>query len=200
MMKNLIVDRINLVGNGRHMRLRLRSGRHNIGAIYFSATPETASIAQGDLVDVAFNPQINEFRGERSVQMNIIDIRPACAAEVCPDLSSYHALRRGQLNPQLAEELLPDRTTLAMVWRYLASMGDTAQDTPMCLCRKIVRWSGTPLSLGKFLTCLDIFADVGLLKTQRLHKHLSIHLTPGCDKADLYASSTMQTLLQAKES
>ena len=200
MMKNLIVERINLVGNGRHMRLRLRSGRHSIGAIYFSATPETASICQGDLVDVAFTPQINEFRGERSVQMNIIDIRPACAAEVCPELGSYHALRRNELNPQIAEELLPDRATLAMVWRYLASMGDTVQETPMCLCRKIVRWSGTPLSLGKFFTCLDIFADVDLLQIQRLHKHLSIHLTPGCNKADLNASSTMQILLQAKES
>ena len=70
----------------------------------------------------------------------------------------------------------------------------------MCLCRKIVRWSGSPLSLGKLLTCLDIFADVGLLQTQRLHKDLFIRLTPGSEKADLNASQTMQILLQAKES
>ena len=70
----------------------------------------------------------------------------------------------------------------------------------MCLCRKIVRWSEKELSLGKLLTCLDIFADVGLLETQRLHKSLTIRLTPGCAKADLNESATMQTLLQAKES
>ena len=70
----------------------------------------------------------------------------------------------------------------------------------MCLCRKIVRWSGAPLSLGKLLTCLDIFADVGLLQTQRIHKNLSIRLTPGDHKADLNLSRTMQQLLQAKES
>ena len=200
MMKNLIVDRINLVGGGRHMRLRLRSGRHNLNAIYFSATPESASIQTGDLVDVAFTPQINEFRGERTVQMNIIDIRPACAAEVCPEMSGYHALRQQRLTAQIAQELLPDRATLSLVWRYLASGGDTVQETPMCLCRKIVRWSGTPLGLGKFLTCLDIFADVGLLQTQRLHKNLFIRLTPGSNKADLNESQTMQILLQAKES
>ena len=199
MMKNLTVERINLVGGGRHMRLRLRSGRHSLGAIYFSATPESASIAQGDLVDVAFNPQINEFRGERTVQMNVIDIRPACNGEVSPEMSGYHALRRQQLTPEMAELLLPDRATLALVWRYLAAGGGAVQESPMCLCRKIVRWSNKELSLGKLLTCLDIFADVGLLETRRLHKNLTIRLTPGSGKADLNESTTMQILLQAKE-
>ena len=200
MMKKLTVERINLVGGGRHMRLRLRCGRHTLGAIYFSATPESASIQPGDLVDVAFNPQINEFRGERTVQMNIIDIRPACNTEVSPEMSGYHALRARQLNPQLAQELLPDRATLALVWRYLAASSGTVQESPMCLCRKIVRWSGKELSLGKMLACLDIFTDVGLLETQRRHKSILIRLTPGDQKADLNESTTMQILLHAKES
>ena len=200
MMKNLTVDRINLVGGGRHMRLRLRCGRHTLGAIYFSATPESASIQPGDLVDVAFNPQINEFRGERTVQMNIIDIRPACNAEVSAEMTGYHALRARQLTAPAAEELLPDRATLALVWRYLAASSGTVQESPMCLCRKIVRWSGKELSLGKLLTCLDIFADVGLLEVQRRHKSILIRLTPGHQKADLNDSNTMQILLRAKES
>ena len=200
MMKNLTVERINLVGGGRHMRLRLRSGRYTLGAIYFSATPESASIQPGDLVDVAFTPQVNEFRGERNVQMNVIDIRPCCQAEVSPEMSGYRALQKQQLTPALADALLPDRATLALIWRYLASNASPVQDSPMCLCRKIVRWSGSPLSLGKLLTCLDIFSDVGLLETQRLHKNLSIRLTPGDQKADLTQSRTMQILLQAKES
>ena len=70
----------------------------------------------------------------------------------------------------------------------------------MCLCRKIVRWSGTPLNLGQLMTCLDIFQDVGLLESRRVHKHLHIRLTPGNTKADLTTSETMQRLLQAKES
>ena len=70
----------------------------------------------------------------------------------------------------------------------------------MCLCRKIVRWSGAPLSLGQMLTCLDIFRDVGLLTSQRAHKYLAIHLTPGTEKADLTRSQTLQILLNAKES
>ena len=105
------------------------------------------------------------------------------------------------LTPAIAAALLPDRATLAMVWRYLAATGsDTISESPVCLCRKIVRWSGRPLSLGQLSTCLDIFRDVGLLEVNRLHKYVSIRLTPGSEKADLNESTTMQRLLRAKES
>ena len=193
-MENLIVDRINLVGGGRHMRLRLRSGRHFFNAIYFSATPESASIGEGDLVDVAFVPQVNEFRGERTPQMNITDIRPACTAKADCCCTGYRELQSGKLTPQQADALLPDRAALGLVWRYLAGCG-TLRETPVCLLRKIVRWSGKPLSLGMLLTCLDIFADVGLLKIQRQHKHILIELLPCAQKADLSTSKTMQTLM-----
>ena len=56
------------------------------------------------------------------------------------------------------------------------------------------------LGLGKLLTCLDIFSDVGLLETQRRHKSILIRLTAGDQKADLTESNTMQILLRAKES
>ena len=199
-MKNLTIERINQVGGGRHMRLRLRHGRTLLNAIYFSATPETASIEPGDVVDVAFNPQVNDYRGERTVQLNILDIRPSCAAPCSPETSGHQALQKGCLTPELAAAVLPDRAMLATVWRYLACAQAPIRENPMCLCRKIVRWSATPLSLGQLMTCLDIFRDVGLLQSQRLHKYITIHLTPGTGKADLTRSRTMQLLLQAKES
>ena len=175
----------------------LRTGHHTLNAIYFSATPESVSIEQGDLVDVAFNAQINEFRGERTVQMNVLDIRPSCCAESSPELHDYARLRSG-LSPSAAALLLPDRVTLGDVWRYLAAAGPSIRENPICLCRKIVRRSGRPLSVGKMLTCLDIFADVGLLQTQRLHKYIRIDLSQTNGKADLNQSQTMQLLLRAK--
>ena len=201
MMENLTVERLQSVGGGKHLRLRLRRGRYAINAIYFSATAQSAAVSQGDLVDVAFVPQINEFRDERSVQMNILDIRPYCQAACNPELCGYPHLRGGDLNADTANELLPDRATLATVWRYLASIpGDVIEESPMCLCRKIVRWSGNPLSLGRMMVCLDIFSDVDLIRTDRLRKYISIRLTAGTGKADLTRSQTMQRLLRMKES
>ena len=197
-MERLQIERINMVGNGRHMRLRLRAGRYGFNAIYFSANPETASVTQGDMVDVAFVPQINVFRGERSVQMNILDIRPACKADCSWKTCGYRELGTDCIRPETARALLPERTMLAMVWRYLRSCDlPEIRETPMCLLRKIVRWSGEPMNLGQLLTCLDVFADVGLVKTQRQRKYMTIQLIPRQGKADLNESITMQRLKAA---
>ncbi len=198
-MERLCIERITMVGGGRHMRLRLRNGHFVLNAIYFSATPESVSIEQGDLVDVAFNAQINEFRGERTVQMNVLDIRPSCSAECSAELYDYPRLRSGAV-PAAAELLLPDRATSADVWRYLAAAGPVIQENPICLCRKIVRRSGRPLNMGKLLTCLDIFSDVGLIQIQRQHKYIRIELCHTTGKADLNQSKTMQILLRGKRS
>ena len=200
MVKALTVDRISMVGGGRHMRLRLRQGRYSLGAIYFSADPDETSIRPGDLVDVAFVPQVNEFRGEKSVQMNVLDIRPSCTAACSPVAEAYMALREDHVTVGQARDLLPQRATLAMVWRYLSTYAaPDVRESPLCLCRKIVRWTGRPLALGQMMACLDIFRDVGLLQMERQHKYMVIRLTPGSGKADLNESATMQRLLRATE-
>ncbi len=198
-MEHLTVDKITPVGNGRHLRLRLNGGHHGFNGIFFSTTAESASVEAGDLVDVAFIPQINDYYGERTVQMNIQDIRPSCKVPVSCDTENYQKLRANQLNREIAENLLPDRATLGLVWRYLAQQGNTIREMPICLCRKIVRVSGQGLSMEQMLTCLDIFADVGLLDLQRQHKYITIRLIPTSQKADLTQSRTMQLLLTAKE-
>ena len=200
-MEGVQVDRLSQVGNGRHLRMRLQSGRYSIPAIFFSATPESACVEQGDLVDVAFVPQINEYRGERSVQMNVLDIRPHCKAACSPDATDYCALITGTLDSAAAASLLPDRSTLASVWRQVAAApGGELKIMPICLCRQVVRRTGIPMSLGKLMACLEIFSDVGLLQIQRYRKYIILHPVSRSEKADLNQSRTMQRLMAAKES
>ena len=199
--ENLVVEKLSQVGSGRHMRLRLRSGWHTLQGIWFSANAQTASICEGDAVDVAFLPQINEFRGERTAQLNVVDIRPHCAAECSMETAAYSALRHGSITPAQAEKLLPGRTEeLATVWRYLQGCRtEFIREELGCLCRKIVRWSGQPLSLEKLLVCLDVFSDVGLIHMTRQHKNTTIQLIPTDQKIDLQTSATMQRLQALKE-
>ena len=97
--------------------------------------------------------------------------------------------------------MLPERSTLATVWRYLAGCGQQdIRENPICLCRKIVRWSGMPLGLGQMMTCLDIFRDVGLLTKESHRKYICLHLIPQQEKKDLMSSQTMQRLIAMKES
>ena len=200
MMEKLVIDRLSLVGNNRHLRLRLRQGHHMLGAICFCATTDTFPVQVGDVVDVAFQPQVNEFRGARSVQLNIQDIRPHCDAPCSCDAAPYRRLRVGHATQEDLAALLPERKVLAAVWKYLISTGsNTIKESPMCLCRKIVRFAQLELGLGQLLTCLDIFAEVELLTLDRQHKYLIITLAAPDQKADLSTSPTMR-LLQGKES
>ena len=200
-MENMQIERLIPVGNGKHLRIRLRKGRHSFSGIFFSATPQSLAVEQGEWVDVAFTPQINEYRQERTVQMNFLDIRPACKAECVYDAADYRKLHTDTVDSETADKLLPRRETLATVWRYLVSTGRSViEEEPMCLLRKIVRHSGEPLSMALLMVCLDIFADVGLIQQNRQAKYISVCLLPVEEKADLTQSQTMQRLLSLKES
>ncbi len=199
-MEKLTVERTSQVGGGKHMRLQLRNGRQMFSAIYFSATPESAGIETGDLVDVAFQPQINEFRGSKSVQMNILDIRPSCKAACSWEKTHYTQLKEGRLDALGAQKLMPEREQLALIWKYLVHTGKPElREDPLCLCRKIVRWTDRDLSLGQLLTCLDIFSDVGLIKVYKRNKYMTVRISPNQEKRDLNQSRTMQRLIAAKE-
>ena len=198
MLPGLTVDRVTMVGGGKHMRLRLRSGRQFFNAIYFSVTPGSVKLQQGEVVDVAFQPQINCYQGERLLQMNVVDIRPSCPVPCGTETIHYRNLLSGCLSAADAGFITPSREMLSIIWRYLAAQPEQPiQESPICLCRKIVRWSAKPLSLEQLMTCLDVFRDGGLLTQQRMHKYMTITLTPGREKADLSKSATMQRLLSA---
>jgi single-stranded-DNA-specific exonuclease len=64
------------VGGGKHTRLRIEKDRVSLDCIFFAAEADSLDISEGSRVDVSFAPQLNEFRGRRSVQLHVIDIRP----------------------------------------------------------------------------------------------------------------------------
>ena len=200
LLEHLQIEHLTPVGGGRHLRLRLHQGRIWLNAICFSATAESLDISEGELVDLACTLQINEFRGNRSVQVNLLDVRPSCPCPCPDDESPYHRLADRTLEPEEVAELMPERQALGDVWRYLSACGPRFQVEPVCLCRKIVRGTGRPLGLSQLLTCLDIFQEGGLLTLERQHKFITITLTAGAPKADLTQSDTMRYLQQLKES
>jgi len=64
------------IGSGKHTRLRLEKSGKSLDCIFFSMPSEDLGVSVGSVVDAAFEPQVNEFRGRSSVQLHLIDIRP----------------------------------------------------------------------------------------------------------------------------
>ena len=63
------------IGAGKHTRLRIGKAGRDFDCIYFSMLAGDLGVREGMLADVAFEPQINEFRGRATVQLNLLDIK-----------------------------------------------------------------------------------------------------------------------------
>lgn len=184
------------VGGGRHLKLKISKDGQNLDAIFFSATAAMAGLAAGDRVDVAFTPQINEFRGARTVQLQVCDIRPApTRAEA--EYALYERLRRGEdLSAREAERLIPSRTEFAALWRYLgahARLG-RVEDTARRLARGVARLYGIKESVLRTLVCLAVMDEHGLIAVERSTDRLLISLGEVKGKVDLEASDLMRRL------
>ena len=63
------------VGEGKHLRVSVRQGDLQLEGIGFGMGDLAATLATGQNVRVAFHPEWNEFRGRRSIQIRIKEIR-----------------------------------------------------------------------------------------------------------------------------
>ena len=75
-LRGAMLTQLSAVGYGAHSRLRVSKNGESFDGICFCRAPETLPVKQGELIDLAFEPQINVFRGRRSVQLMAIDIKP----------------------------------------------------------------------------------------------------------------------------
>ncbi|MCL2426166.1 MAG: single-stranded-DNA-specific exonuclease RecJ [Oscillospiraceae bacterium] len=63
------------IGGGKHSKLKVEKSGSIFDCIFFSVSIEDLGINEGMLVDLAFEPQINEFRGRSSVQLQLLDLK-----------------------------------------------------------------------------------------------------------------------------
>ena len=60
--------------NGGHLRFTLRKDGATFTAVGFSMAERTIAVSD---IDILFSPQFNDWRGQRSIQLRLKDIRPA---------------------------------------------------------------------------------------------------------------------------
>ena len=202
-LENMVVEQLMEVGGGKHLKLRLSRDGKQLGGIFFSTTATKAAITVGDTVEVAFTPQINEYRGMRSVQLNVTDIRPCAKTRSVmeQDTRIYTRFQRNEITPGEALGLIPPRAEFAAVWRYLTanSTAGTLWDEFYVLSRKIARSANLPCSFVRTRVCLDVLEERGLIELDISPKTVYIKLTPGQNKVDLSGSEILLRLHKKKE-
>lgn len=189
-LRGALLETAQSVGQNRHLKVRLQKGHTFFEGIFFSVTAEDVGIAAGSRVDAAFYLQVNEFRGSRTVQLQLLDIRPARAPSAHE--AELLALRDtmlsgGDLSPRDAARLLPSREQFVRVWRVLErDSGDSGLSGPeLPLLRRIAAEIPGAESFLRTALCLDIFAERGLLTLERSGDTLTLRLTSDGKKVEL---------------
>ena len=188
------------VGRGRHLKLRLEVRGQALDAIWFSADGGELGLVPGSRVDVAFSPQINEFRGNRTVQLQVLDLRPA-PSRAQMEKGIYEKFVRGEvLSCQEARFLLPERAEFVGLWRWLerqSAQGTVVEDTLPRIARGVSRTAGRQEIPARTMVCLEVLKERGLISLEEHTGRYQITIRHVEEKVDLEASRILCRLREA---
>ena len=184
------------VGGGRHLKLKLRRDGVAMDAIFFSANTAACGIENGQRLDIAFTLQINQFRGNRTVQLQLCDLRPAPTRSQL-ERSLFRRPQAGEtLSPWEASLMLPQRRDFAHLWRYLEQLcaAGPAQAPMDQLLRQVTRSFSGHRSYGKALVCLHVMDERGLIQVAVQNQQATVRLCRPREKVDLEQAGMMRQL------
>lgn len=169
------------VGGGRHLKMLVSAGGLKYDCIFFGHTAKEQGVHEGDILDIAFTPQINEFRGTTSVQLQLISIREHSAQELCSNILSENCSYK-----KAAAAFMPGRQDFVKAWKHLGkdfTIGGDA-DTVIAMCPE-------DMAPETFCICLEVFRQAGLLSGENVFGAKENKLE---DKADLDETPLMKAL------
>ena len=193
------LERAQNVGQNRHLKLRLSKGSAQFDGIFFSATAEACGCPPGSRVDAAFYLQVNEFRGARSVQMQLVDLRPSLTASGREEESLQlldRCLAGEDLTAKEATRLLPSREQFVRAWRSLQkAVPEEGLDVDyLPLLRSLATVLGGPDPFLRTALCLEVFVEMGLLRLRRTGDRVLLQLAGQGKKVDLESSAYLRRL------
>lgn len=175
-LSELRIERLQLIGNGRHLRLKLRAKDGSaFNSIFFSGGSLAQELSVGDCIDVACNLGINGFHGMWSVQLNLLDLKKTSATEL------YLRYRDGKpLSEAQSESLRLTRSDVAAVWNYLirfAPVGTLLHTPTEPFCLSVSQAVGG-CSLRRILPCIEVLAELGLVSLRRDNTTIEVRVLP----------------------
>ncbi len=180
-------------GQNRHSKLRLGRGSNQFDGIFFSTTAENCGVYAGERVDACFYLQTNEFRGNRSVQLQMVDLRPSLlpSGRESEALDLLNKCLQGKkLSAKDARRMLPTRDQCVSAWRMLQRAvppkGETVAYLP--LLRTLSATMGKTDTFLRAGFCLELFRERGLLQCEKCGENVTLCLCDGGQKVQLEQS------------
>lgn len=187
------LDNITAIGNGKHLRLSLSRDGVRISAVKFNTAPEVFPVPCGAIVNCVVNLDRNEYRGNTTVSVRVVDIGYADTdrEQMIADVRAFESLLRGEITVTPHQALM-SREQLAHFYNMLR------------VCKE---WNGTveqlqhalgepTLSCLQLLTALEIWKQAGLVSWYNKGDLIRIRVCPVEGKVDLTQTPLWQKIMK----
>ncbi len=178
------LEKVTPIGGGKHLRLGISYKDTEFECVFFSHCESELGLRVGDRVDIAFTPQINEFRLRRSVQLQITEIRKHDPKPLCGMILD------DELPVREASAYCPDRSAFVKVWRRLQAVGGSvASDLD-----GIISQCPHGIEPERFCICLRVLCELGLLRAVSPGSVFGAKIVSGSAKVNLESSELIKRL------
>ncbi len=190
MMSDLTVQSVFAIGGGKHTKLILSDGQRSIQAVLFGVGGFDFKFCRNDRVDIICKLNINEFRGEKSLQLVIGEIRLSSEyeKEISRDEELYERIKStGDTGEDIGELT---RADVASVYKFLKASVIEGVDY-VSLLRIINSECHGGISYIKLRLILDILREINVLDvSDNDDGSIGIDVFPDAKKTQLELSAT----------
>lgn len=178
------LEKITPIGGGKHLKLGISFKGEAFDCVFFAHTAEELGLKEGSIVDIAFTPQINEFRLHRNVQLQITEVRRHDPRPLCGRILD------DEMPEKEASPYCPDRSAFVKVWRKLqAHGGAVAADL-----EGVLEQCPRGIEPERFCICLKVLCELGLLRCTAGGRVFGARIVSGGAKVNLENSELIKRL------
>ncbi len=199
LVRDLEIDKIISLGAGNHSKIFFMGDENNISAVCFGVSASKLDFLRGERVDILCRLGINEFRGVKSLQFIVQDIRMSenFSSQRIVEKERYIRISGGE-EFSSSEDILPTRDEIAAVYRFLryeAGLGHTVFSY-RTLKSRIDTCLDKGINYVKLRFILDVLVDIKVMSVTEISGDIfEIQICENAQKTSIESSQTFKKLM-----
>ncbi len=198
LVKDLTLERIISMGGGKHSKLLLSYAGKSFTAVCFGMPASTLSYHFGEKVDILCRLGINEYKGQRSLQLIAQDIRLSESIEnrYKTEKDRYKKIVSGD-DFSADEDIMPTRADIACIYKFLkyeSMCGHTVYSYRALHC-SVLEQLNVDISTLKLRFIVKILADMRVCEFDELGEDIfEFEIRQTAEKAHIELTKTYKML------
>ncbi|MEG2003977.1 MAG: single-stranded-DNA-specific exonuclease RecJ, partial [Clostridia bacterium] len=202
LLKNITIVDISPISDDKHIRIRIkdRSSIKEITCIYFGMSHSEFPFSRGDSCEFACSLGINDYNGNKTVQVIVRDVRP-CEIEretIRESRRIYQRMSEKKRDEQIPQELIPSLENFRAVFRTLKhELGNERHRVSYRYLKcKIEQCENHVINLCTLKIVVDVLSEFGLADCIKVRGNdiVEIQLLPYSQKIDLEKSEILKEI------